>query len=53
LLAKIALPTIREIRTFALDNGLAQLTAASRDKAIFPLLKDLSQRPTAEVKAIV
>ncbi len=53
LLAKKVLPTLREIKLFALDNGLAKVNAMSRDKAINPLLKDLTNRATNDIKAMV
>lgn len=50
---KRALPTIRNVRDFALDNGLRLVTATSRDKALLPLVKDLIARPTGELSTIL
>jgi hypothetical protein len=53
LLVKNVFPSLREIKAFALDNGLVLPKATSRDKAILPLLKALSHLPTEEIKAIL
>jgi hypothetical protein len=53
LLAKAVLPNLREIKDFASDSGLRLITAGSRDKAIFPLLKDLGTRQIDEIKTII
>ncbi|MBI5826895.1 MAG: hypothetical protein HZB22_04125 [Deltaproteobacteria bacterium] len=53
LLAKNALPSIKEMRDFSIDTGLKPVHAKSRDKAIFPLLKDIAARPLNEVKDII
>lgn len=50
---KRALPTIRNIRDFAQDNGLRPVTVASRDKALLPLVKDLIDRPMGELSTIL
>ena len=42
LSTKRVLPTMRDLRNFAEDNGLRPVTASSRDKAIPPLLQDLA-----------
>lgn len=53
LLAKNVLPSMRDVKAFVSDNGLASLSATSRAKAILPLIKDLSRHPVDEVKVII
>lgn len=53
LAAKRALPTLRELRSFALDNGLKGASATSRDKAIGPLLQDLVARPLEDIRSML
>jgi hypothetical protein len=53
LLAKNILPSMRAVKAFVSDNGLGSLSATSRDKAIFPLIKELSRHPLEQVKVIV
>jgi len=53
LLAKHILPSMKAVKAFVSDNGLGSLSATSRDKAIFPLIKDLSRHPLEQVKVIV
>lgn len=53
LIAKNALPSLRDIRALAVDKGLELVKAKSRDKAILPLLKDLANRPIEDIQAIV
>ena len=50
---KRALPTIRNVRDFALDNGLRPVTATNRNKALLPLVKDLVAHPTGELLTIL
>lgn len=52
LMAKNALPSLRDIRALAVDKGLEPVRAKSRDKAILPLLKDLANRPIEDIQAI-
>lgn len=51
--AKRVLPTLRDVRNFALDNGLRPVTATSKDKALLPLVKDLIARPAGELSTIL
>lgn len=51
--SKSVLPTLKELRYFAMDNGLSPIRATARDKAIYPFLKDLATRPVEEIKSIV
>lgn len=53
LLAKNILPSMRDVKAFISDNGLESLSATSREKAIFPLIRSLSKQPLEQVKAIV
>lgn len=49
LINKEALPTMRELKNFVLDNGLPPLNASSRDKAITPFVKILSTLNTDDL----
>ncbi len=53
LAAKRALPTLRELRSFAIDNGLKGVSAMSRDKAISPLLRDLAARSLEDIRSML
>ena len=53
LMTKNVLPSLRDLKSFASDNGLIPPTATSRDKAIEPLIKSLSHRTMGEVEAII
>lgn len=53
LSTKRVLPTMRDLRAFADDNGLRPVLASSRDKAIPPLLRDLSTRSVEEIHDIL
>lgn len=53
LRTKNVLYSMRDLKAFVSDNGLAALSATSRAKAIFPLIKDLSRHPVDEVKVII
>jgi hypothetical protein len=53
LVAKRALPTLRELHSFALDNGLEAISARSRDKAIGPFLRHLAARSTEDLRSII
>ena len=50
LLAKIVLPTFRDIKTFLQDNDLPVIKATSREKAIIPLAKVLMALSIDEIK---
>lgn len=50
LKAKAVLPTLREMQSFALDNGLDPVTTTSRDKAIVPFVKKFLGMPIEEVR---
>lgn len=43
LVEKTILPTLKDIRYFAEDNGLHPIKATGRDKAILPLLRALAE----------
>lgn len=45
LVGKMILPTLRDIRHFAEDNGLKPIKATGREKAILPLLRELAATP--------
>ena len=53
LSTKRVLPTMRDLRDFADDNGLRPVTASSRDKAILPLLKDLATRSAEDIHGML
>ncbi len=53
VVAKRAFPTLRELRSFATDNGLRSVSATSRDKALIPFFRDLAGRPIEELRAIL
>jgi hypothetical protein len=53
LAAKHALPTLRELRSFALDNNLEIINAKSRDKALAPFIRRLAQRSIEDLRLIV
>lgn len=51
--AKSILPTLREVKDFASDNGLRPVTASSREKALPSLLRSLAARSTEEVEQLL
>ena len=51
LKAKAVLPTLREMQSFALDNGLDPVTTTSRDKAVVPFVKKFLDMPIEEVRS--
>ena len=53
LQSKRALGSLRELRSFATDNGLRPVAAKSREKAIGPFLRDLASRPIDDMRSIV
>lgn len=53
LTSKRVLPTLSDIRSFARDNGLAPVTASSRDKALKPFLRDVISRSLEEIEGIL
>lgn len=53
LIAKNVLPTLRELRSFAQDNGLHPVASKSRDKALNPLIRDLAGRPVDDVRPML
>ena len=53
LSAKRILPTLREIRGFAQENRLKGTSAESREKAIGPLIRDLSGRTRDQIVAAI
>ncbi len=50
LMEKTLLPTLRDMKAFASDNGLPLPKATARDKAIIPLIKALLTLPLGELK---
>lgn len=50
LIAKIFLPSLRELNAYLSDNGLLTLKSKSRDKAIIPFVKVFLPMPLKEVK---
>lgn len=50
---KTVLPSLRDIRDFAADNGLHPVTASSREKALFPLIRDLAARTAEDVDRVL
>lgn len=51
LKAKMVLPTLREMQSFASDNGLDPITTTSRDKAIVPFVKRFLGMPIEDVRS--
>jgi hypothetical protein len=52
LSSKHILPSLRDLRYFASDNQLRKVTADSREKAIGPLIRELSRRTIEELSVI-
>ena len=52
LMAKAVLPTLQELRSFALSAGLPPLKATSRPKAVVALLEGLSGRTLEELQKL-
>jgi len=50
---KRVLPSLRDLRKFASDNGLIGAAADSREKAIGPLVRDLRGRSVEQVREII
>jgi len=50
LQSKSVLPTIRDVKAFALDCGLTEIRENSRQKSIVPLMKRLILLPTEELR---
>jgi len=50
--AKSLLPSLRDVRDFAIDNGLPPIKATSRDKAIAPFIKSLQPLEIGELKKV-
>lgn len=44
------LPTLRELKDFASDNGLPPVRAASREKALIPFVRTFRKMPVEEVR---
>lgn len=53
LIAKKALPTLKEIKSFVSDISPRPINAKSRDRAILPLLKILSTMQPDEMRKII
>lgn len=50
LTTKSLLPTLREMKNFALDNGLPPLKSTSHEKAIIPFVKTFLQMPLEDIR---
>lgn len=50
LTTKSLLPTLREMKNFALDNGLPPLKSTSHEKAIIPFVKTFLQMPVEDIR---
>ena len=53
LMSKRLLPTLRQIRDFAKDNGLPPIKATSRDKAIIPLVRGMVSMPFERIVSVL
>lgn len=53
LVGKAILPTLKDIRHFAEDNGLKPIKATGREKAILPLLRDMAEIPVDRISRMV
>jgi hypothetical protein len=53
LIAGTLLPTLRDIRHFAEDNGLPTVTAKSRNKAILSLIRAVSSLPLERITSLM
>jgi hypothetical protein len=53
LVAKAALPTMQQLRSFALHSGLTAIRAKNRPRAVAEVLQALCERPLDQVKQIV
>jgi hypothetical protein len=53
LVSKRLLPTLRQIRDFAKDNGLPPIKATSRDKAIVPLVRGMISMPFEQIVSVL
>lgn len=51
LIAKTVLPSLRDIKEFAVDCGLPEIRAKSRQKAISPLISSLVKFPNEQLIA--
>lgn len=50
LVAKEYLPTIRDVRNFALDCGIPDLRSSARQKAVSELIRAIASQPTTELE---
>ncbi len=53
LVSKRLLPTLRQIRDFAKDNGLPPIKATSREKAIVPLVRGMISMPFEQIVSVL
>jgi hypothetical protein len=53
LKSKALLPTLKEMQSFVLDNGLPLLKATSRDKAIIPFVKAFIPMPFLKAREYI
>jgi len=53
LAAKRALPTLRELRSFVLDNGFKEVETRSRNRAIGQLLRDMAAHPLEDIRSML
>jgi hypothetical protein len=47
------LPTMRDLRAFAVEVGLPELSQSSRQKAVAPVIRSLMSLPLDDVRAII
>jgi DNA-binding transcriptional regulator YbjK len=53
VVSKGVLPTLRELRSFARDNGLRSIVSTSRDKAVGPFIRDLATHPLDDIRPML
>jgi hypothetical protein len=53
LASKRLLPTLGAVRDFASDNGLRPIAGRSRERALLPLMRDISARPIEDIDRIL
>lgn len=53
LLSGLSLPTLREIRNFAVENGLAEPVATTRNKAVVLLVSALRDQPKERLETLL
>jgi hypothetical protein len=53
LVSKRLLSTLRELRTFAADNGLKETGATRREEVITSILRELASRPLHDIRSML